>query len=99
LVWAPAELDWPNGGAVAALVPVRYPSSATSDDSAIRMSRKTGWLQPESDVFIGLGQRLLATDSGEYPLLEVREIALQTGPEEPAHPRSEIADGTPGSDG
>jgi type VI secretion system protein ImpE len=99
LVWVPAELDWPNGGTVVALVPTRYPSSATSEDASIRLARRTDWLEPEASIFIGRGQRLLATDSGEYPLLEVREIALQTAPEKQTDPLPEIADGTPGSDG
>lgn len=99
LVWAPAEFDWPNGGTVVALVPVRYVGSEASDDAAIRMSRKTDWLQPDSKVFIGLGQRLLATDTGEYPLLEVREIVLQTAFEEPADHLPEVSNGTLGSDG
>jgi type VI secretion system protein ImpE len=97
LVWAAAEFDWPNGGSVVALVPVRYVGSEANADAAIRMSRKTDWLQPESNVFIGLGQRLLATDAGEYPLLEVREIALQsaTVPKEPAEQSGGISGGTP----
>jgi type VI secretion system protein ImpE len=27
-------------------------------------------------VFCGLGQRVLATDSGEYPLLDIRQVRL-----------------------
>jgi type VI secretion system protein ImpE len=38
------------------------------------MSRKTEWRELADSSFAGLGQRLLATDAGEYPLLEVREI-------------------------
>ena len=30
------------------------------------------------DVFHGLGQRMLATDTGEYPLLDVRDIMLNS---------------------
>ena len=30
------------------------------------------------DTFIGLGQRLLATDDGEYPLLQCRIIDFAT---------------------
>jgi type VI secretion system protein ImpE len=101
MVWAAAELDWPNGGTVAALVPTRYSGSEESDDAAIRLARRTDWREPEASVFIGLGQRILATDSGEYPLLEVREIGLETtaAPSEPARQSSEIVGGTSQSDG
>jgi type VI secretion system protein ImpE len=101
MVWAAAELDWPNGGTTVALVPTRYSGSEVSDDAAIRLARRTDWWEPEASVFIGLGQRTLATDSGEYPLLEVREIALETAaaPGEPASQSSEVVGGTSESDG
>jgi type VI secretion system protein ImpE len=101
MVWAAAELDWPNGGTTVALVPTRYSGSEANADASIRLARGTDWLEPEASVFIGLGQRTLATDSGEYPLLEVREIALETAvaPREPAGQSSEIAGGTSKSDG
>jgi type VI secretion system protein ImpE len=37
------------------------------------MARKTEWLN-KAGVHIGVGQRILATDAGEYPLLEIRTI-------------------------
>jgi type VI secretion system protein ImpE len=101
MVWAAAELDWPNGGATVALVSTRYPGSEANADASIRLARRTDWLEPEAGVFIGLGQRILATDSNEYPLLEVREIALETAaaPGERPDQSSEIAGGTLQSDG
>jgi type VI secretion system protein ImpE len=80
VVWLPANIIWTNGGEAVALLPVRYPGSERSTDSGIRLARRTEWTEPHPGTFIGLGQRLLATDQGEYPLLEVREIALgETG--------------------
>ena len=38
--------------------------------------RKTDWRDGGESFFIGDGQRLLATDSGEFPLLEVQTIVL-----------------------
>jgi type VI secretion system protein ImpE len=37
------------------------------------LARRTDWLN-KSGVHIGLGQRILATDVAEYPLLEIRKI-------------------------
>jgi type VI secretion system protein ImpE len=76
LVWTPAQFTWANGGGAVGLIPTRYPGSETAADHAIRMARKTEWLDCGGELYCGLGQRMLATDAGEYPLLEVRSIAL-----------------------
>ena len=81
LAWIPAYLTLANGGEVVALIPTRYPGSEASQDPAIRMARKTDWLPGEDGINLGLGQRLLATDQGDYPLLEVRSIAFDPPPE------------------
>jgi type VI secretion system protein ImpE len=81
LAWIPAYLTLSNGGEVVALIPTRYPGSEASPDSAIRMARKTEWLSGANGTSSGLGQRLLATDQGDYPLLEVRAIAFDPRPE------------------
>jgi type VI secretion system protein ImpE len=76
LVWTPAHITWTNGGQAVAFIPTRYPGSESSEDSRIRMARRTDWLERAADLFIGLGQRMLVTDAGEYPLLETRRIEL-----------------------
>jgi type VI secretion system protein ImpE len=76
LVWAPAQLQFANGGEAAALIPSRYPGSESADDGALQMARRTVWNDVAPDLQFGLGQRLLATEAGEYPLLEVREILI-----------------------
>jgi type VI secretion system protein ImpE len=75
-VWIPATLSLVNGGETVALLPVRYPGSETSADSAIRLARKTEWIGQDPDPVLGLGQRMLATDRNEYPLLDARSIKL-----------------------
>lgn len=76
LVWTPARFTWTNGGAVSAHIPARYPGTETAPDDALRLSRKTSWHEAAPECFIGLGQRVLATSGGEYPLLECRTIEL-----------------------
>jgi type VI secretion system protein ImpE len=77
-VWAPAQITWSNGGETVALVPTRYPGSASAEDHALKLARLTQW-QPIGDgAYLGLGQRMLATDVGEHPLLEVRDLVLET---------------------
>jgi type VI secretion system protein ImpE len=88
LVWTPAFLTLANGGETVALIPTRYPGSEASDDNAIRLSRKTTWVEADPDTFLGLGQRLLTTDQGDLPLLDVRSLQLdgvaEAEPEAPA---------------
>jgi type VI secretion system protein ImpE len=77
-VWMPARLTFANGGESVALVPTRYPGSETHADTALRMARKTDWTQAAENTYIGLGQRMLATDAADYALMDVRRIQLDT---------------------
>ena len=79
VVWMPTYFTWANGGETVGLVPTRYPGSQNNDDVKIRLSKKTLWQECDSSVFLGSGQRMFATDSGEYSIMDVREIKLNTG--------------------
>jgi type VI secretion system protein ImpE len=74
LVWLPASFTWANGGQTVGLIPVRYPGSEQSADDGIRMARKTDWQTIDEATQLGLGQRLLATDTDDYALLDLRTI-------------------------
>jgi type VI secretion system protein ImpE len=74
LVWLPARFLWRNQGEAVGMIPTRYPGSETSNDSQVRLARRTEWAEPAPGVFQGLGQRLLTTDQGEYSILDVRGI-------------------------
>lgn len=76
LVWAPAQLQFVNGGESVALLPARYAGSAESGDSALQLARRTDWLELGPEQYRGLGQRVFATSSSERGLLEVRDIEL-----------------------
>ncbi len=76
LVWVPAQFVWANGGEASGHIPTRYPRTELSKDGALRLARKTEWQELPEQTFIGLGQRILATDQGEYPLLECRQLDL-----------------------
>jgi type VI secretion system protein ImpE len=93
LVWMPGEFTWSHGGTAVGLIPTRYVGSAAAADDRIRLARRTEWQEPSPGSYSGLGQRMFATDRGEYPLLEVRRVDLS-----PALPRegggdSPVADG------
>jgi len=76
IVWTPAHFTWVNEGEASGLIPTRYPDSESSEDSAIRLARKTEWIERPGDVYLGLGQRMFTTDKDEFSLLEVRQIEL-----------------------
>ena len=89
LVWIAATFTWVNGGESSGLIPVRYAGSEASPDSGIRLSRKTDWEDAGEGFFFGKGQRLFATDAGEYPLLETLMVKFN-------HPALEIPAETAG---
>jgi type VI secretion system protein ImpE len=76
VVWMPAHFVWANGGDNVALIPTRYCGSEQSSDPLIRLARRTDWQEPAEGAFTGLGQRMLAADSGEFPLMDVRQVRL-----------------------
>jgi type VI secretion system protein ImpE len=76
LVWLPADFVWTNGGEAVGFIPTRYPGSESSTDDAIRLARKTDWLG-EGDRCVGFGQRILASDAFEVPLLELRSVKFE----------------------
>lgn len=75
-VWTPAHLMFTNGGETLALIPTRYAGTELQDDGLLRLARKTDWLETQPGVFCGSGQRVLATDTGDYALMDVRCIML-----------------------
>ena len=74
VVWMPAHFEFVNGGDAVGVIPTRYPGSEASADSRVRLARKTEWVAVAPDVYHGLGQRILTTDGGEHPLMDVRSI-------------------------
>ncbi|MCV2869202.1 virulence protein SciE type [Defluviimonas sp. WL0002] len=75
-VWMPATLTLRNGGDVVALVPTRYPGTLAQGDDAAKLARSTDWRDAGADTFLGVGQRLLATDAGETPIMELRTLSI-----------------------
>lgn len=75
-VWMPAQFHFANGGDGVGVIPTRYPGSESHADPLLRLARKTDWQEVSAGVFHGLGQRVLATDQGDFPLMDVREIVI-----------------------
>lgn len=75
-IWLPVNLQFSNGGEVLALLPARYPGTESASDGLVALGRKTLWDEMPGGGYAGVGQRLLTTDAGEYPLLQVREVVF-----------------------
>ena len=74
LVWLPARFTWINEGQVSGHIPARYAGSDQAADDALKLARKTIWKNEPGETYLGLGQRILATDQNEYPLLACHTI-------------------------
>ena len=55
------------------------------------MARKTDWHERKDGTSTGLGQRMFATDQGDFPLLEVRSIEFDSVAESVGEPTDQPA--------
>lgn len=78
MVWMPAYFTWANGGETVGLIPTRYSGSEASDDNQVRIAQKTIWQELGNGVYQGMGQRMFVTDVGEYSLMDLRLINLNS---------------------
>src|SRR5262245_37511543 len=79
MVWMPAQFQFENGGELVGLIPTRYAGSERSEDGLIVLARKTEWREVADDTHYGLGQRILATDAVDVPLMELRSLVVRAG--------------------
>jgi type VI secretion system protein ImpE len=75
-IWMPAHFVWTNGGESYGFVPTRYPGSELADDVTLALARRTEW-QESGEWFLGLGQRMLTTDTADFALMDIRRIAFR----------------------
>ncbi len=83
VVWLPAHFVWTNGGESYGIIPARYPESYKNEDPLFALSRKTVWQDCGNDLFLGIGQKTLTTESSDYALMDIRSIQLNTDDEPP----------------
>jgi type VI secretion system protein ImpE len=84
LLWLPAKVR--TGPAFQArelgevLIPVLSPLSWKHGDDEVRLGRATVWEEDENGEEVPYGQKMLAVDGEEIPLLEVRKIEIVAQP-------------------
>lgn len=81
-VWTAATLTLRNDGEVVALIPTRYAGTPEKGDDAAKLARATEWEDAGGETFVGIGQRLFATDQDDVALLDVRELVFDMDAEE-----------------
>jgi len=76
-VWLGASFRWTNSGDSYGFILTRYADSHLQPDALIQLARKTEWIEKPEQTYLGIGQRMFITDTGETSLLESREIVCQ----------------------
>ncbi|MGD1924306.1 MAG: type VI secretion system accessory protein TagJ [Paracoccaceae bacterium] len=76
-VWAAAHFTWKDGRVLHGYVPVRYVGAEKSEEREYTMARGTAWVDSGSDVFTGIGQRVLMSAEEDFPILDIREARFQ----------------------
>ena len=76
-VWMPAHFEFTNGGDVVGLIPTRYPDTDLAAGDMLALARRTDWCETDPGVFVGLGQRQIATDAGEFALMDIRSVVVE----------------------
>lgn len=61
-----------------ALMPVLSPAAWRDANDAVRLGRLTEWVEDDAGLHLPVGQKLLQTDTGEVPFLDVRKIEFHT---------------------
>lgn len=74
VIWLPVSVVWKNNGQSVGFIPTRYQGSVEAKEDEVLLGRKTLWKEVYKDVFFGQGQRMLATERQDYPIMDVREI-------------------------
>lgn len=74
VIWLPVSVVWKNDGQSVGFIPTRYQGSVESKEDEVLLGKKTLWRQVYKDVFFGQGQRMLATERQDYPIMDVRQI-------------------------
>lgn len=75
-VWMPATFEFANGGEVVGLIPTRYPDTDLGAGDTLALARRTEWRETAPGEYVGLGQRLLATDADEFALMDLRTVLI-----------------------
>ncbi len=72
-VWMPATVTWSNGGEAVVLIPTRYAGTVEAGGNQHLMALATDW-RGGSELMVGVGQRILTSDTGDCALMDLRDL-------------------------
>jgi type VI secretion system protein ImpE len=81
LLWTPANLSTFDGQLGEVTLPGLYPGTSSSADEAIRLGRKTEWIERDGGPVRGLGRKLFLVGDEARTLLELGEVKFTFGGE------------------
>jgi len=90
-VWMPATVTWSNSGEAVVLIPTRYAGTNDAAGNQHRLAQATDWLDAGTDITAGVGQRVLATDSEDCALMDLRELTIGGAEKIAGHAETAIA--------
>ncbi len=76
LVWMPARIVLRNGQSGQVFLPVRYPGAATDEDAAVKLARKTEWIDQGDRGNHGRGQHVFDAGDAEIAILDLRRLTF-----------------------
>jgi type VI secretion system protein ImpE len=75
-VWAPASLSLHSGDHGEVLLFSLYVDSHLQDDD-VKLGRRTVWEQNPAGFTVAYGQKVIATDDRDWPILEIRNLEVE----------------------
>jgi type VI secretion system protein ImpE len=79
LIWRPARLEVRSGRADNVYLPARYVANGTDIDDALRLARRTEWLESEGAPVRGMGQRMFLIGDDDVPIHELGRVEFLHG--------------------
>ncbi len=76
LLWAQVKIEARGGDLGEVFLPVLYPGSNLHADDAVKLGRRTDWIDVGAGLARGAGQRLFMIDGRERVMLEINEVVF-----------------------
>lgn len=89
LFWIQGTLETTNGTNGEVMIPSLYVNSYQNQNEQVRLGRMTDWRELGEDIYIGEGLKLFWIDGADRPILELKEIEMDSAQESEPEQESE----------
>ena len=69
--------SWANAGEAVGLIPTRYPGSEQSSDGAVRLARRTEWVEQGADTLLTTGAALMSGSNEEAAIPQSFAVGMR----------------------